>query len=143
MRHKVDAAGLGQAIAVDSAGTGRWHVGEPPHGGTRTVLRRHQIAVDGLVARQVTRADLDAFDYLVAMDAEHEHDLQTLLRRYGGRGRVVRLLDFADRLRTDGRRDVPDPYYTGEFDLVYQLVDAGVDGLLRYLQQDAAPRSSR
>ena len=140
MRHKVAAAGLAGAITVDSAGTDDWHAGEPPHRGTRAVLRAHQIAEDGLVARQVTRHDLDAFDYLVAMDGEHESHLRALQRRYGGRGQVVRCLDFADPAVAAGRRDVPDPYYTGEFDLVYELVDSAADGLLRQMQ--LAPRNS-
>jgi protein-tyrosine phosphatase len=135
MRHKIAAAGLSRTIAVDSAGTGSWHSGELPHRGTRAVLRRHQITADGIVARQVNRHDLDAFDYLVAMDGEQEADLRDLLRQHGGRGQVVRLLDYADPAVTQGRRDVPDPYYTGEFDLVYQLVDAAVDGLLRHVRR--------
>jgi protein-tyrosine phosphatase len=135
MRHKIAAADLSRAIAVDSAGTGSWHIGELPHRGTREVLRRHQIIADGIVARQVNRHDLDAFDYLVAMASEHEDELRDLLRQHGGRGQVVRLLDFADPAVTQGRRDVPDPYYTGEFDLVYQLVDAAVDGLLHHVQR--------
>lgn len=140
MRHKVAAAGLEQEIAVDSAGTDGWHAGEPPHRGTRAVLHAHEIATDGLVARQVTRHDLEAFDYLVAMDGEHEAHLRSLMQRYGGRGQVVRCLDFADLSVAQGRRDVPDPYYTGEFDLVYELVDSAADGLLRHVQ--IAPRPS-
>ena len=135
MRHKVAAAGLTRAIAVDSAGTDDWHAGEPPHRGTRAVLDHHQITTSGLVARKVNRHDLDAFDYLVAMDGDHEAALHALLVRHGGRGQVVRFLDFADVTVTKGRRDVPDPYYTGEFELVYQLVDAAVDGLLRHVQR--------
>ena len=38
MRHKVENAGLADKISIDSAGLGAWHVGEPPHRGTRQVL---------------------------------------------------------------------------------------------------------
>ena len=43
---------------------------------------------------------------------------------------MVRLLDHAPEV---GHRDVPDPYYTGEFDLVLDLVEAACRGLLRDL----------
>ena len=55
MRHKIAAAGLSHVIAVDSAGTGSWHIGELPYRGTRDVLRRHQIASDGTMALRKTR----------------------------------------------------------------------------------------
>ncbi|MFY7953475.1 MAG: low molecular weight phosphotyrosine protein phosphatase, partial [Armatimonadaceae bacterium] len=47
-RHRVVAAGLGDRIVIDSAGTGDWHIGKPPHQGTRDVLTRNGIAHDGL-----------------------------------------------------------------------------------------------
>ena len=45
------------------------------------------------------------------------------------------MLDYADPQAIHGRRDVPDPYYTGEFDLVYELIDHATDGLLAEVQR--------
>ncbi|MCA9996950.1 MAG: low molecular weight phosphotyrosine protein phosphatase, partial [Anaerolineales bacterium] len=88
----VQAAGLGEQIRVDSAGTGDWHVGEKAHYGTRQVLAKHDIPYNGR-ARQVTSADMrSANTYVVAMDSRNLADLQ---RHYGAHSNLHRLLDFA------------------------------------------------
>lgn len=120
----VDEAGLSSQIQVDSAGTGSWHVGEKPHYGTRQVLRKHGLAYSGR-ARQVTQKDMAISDtYIIAMDQDNLTDLQL---KYGYHAHLYRLLDFAQK--TD-ESDVPDPYYTGRFDEVYELVTDGCRGLL-------------
>jgi protein-tyrosine phosphatase len=125
----VDEAGLGAAITVDSAGTGSWHVGERAHQGTRRVLQAHGIDYDGR-ARQISAADLDPGDtYIIAMSQSNVDDLR---RRFGDYPRVYRLLDFASQ--TD-EEDVPDPYYTGNFEYVYRLVEDGCRGLLAFIRK--------
>ena len=59
-RHLVTQAGLADRIAADSAGTGAWHVGEPPHHGTRRVLRERGIDYSHR-ARVVASDDLTRF----------------------------------------------------------------------------------
>lgn len=123
-KHLLDEADLSQEIMVDSAGTGSWHVGEQAHVGTRRILADHAISYDGR-ARQVKPADMsDPATYIIAMDQNNLNDLR---RRYGERSRLFRLLDFAPEFDV---RDVPDPYYGGDFEYVYQLVEAGCRGLL-------------
>jgi protein-tyrosine phosphatase len=123
-RRQVAQAGLSDRIEVDSAGTGAWHTGEPPHHGTRRVLRERGIDYDHS-ARVVKPADFDRFDYIVALDSENLADLRALAR--GGHVTIARLLDYAPGARV---RDVPDPYYNGRFDEVYELVEQGGRGLL-------------
>ncbi|MDT8304626.1 MAG: low molecular weight protein-tyrosine-phosphatase [Anaerolineae bacterium] len=125
----VAEAGLEDEIVVDSAGTGSWHIGEPAHPGTRRVLQRHGIDYTGR-ARQVTREDMHPDHYVIAMD---QSNLDELRRRYGGHPRLYRLLDFAGN---GAERDVPDPYYTGNFDYVYRLVEDGARGLLAHIRQE-------
>lgn len=125
----VEEAGLTHLIEVDSAGLGNWHVGEMAHEGTRRVLAKHDIDYTGR-ARQVSMADMQPDSYIIAMDASNLADLQ---RRFGSHPHLHRLLDFASNRST---RDVPDPYYTGTFDLVYDLVDQGCHGLLQAIRQN-------
>ena len=130
-RHKVREAGLADRIEADSAGTGSWHIGKPPHQGTIDVLTRRRIDYSGIIARQVSKNDLDKFDYIVAMDENNVKNLRSL----GGdsdNGKIVRLLDFVPE---QPLRDVPDPYYTGNFDEVYELVDQGCEKLLAYIKE--------
>lgn len=127
----VNEAGLQEKITVDSAGTGSWHVGESAHSGTRRVLAQHGIPYNGR-ARQIAAADVKRSDttYLVAMDEENVEELEG---RYGRLPNLSRLLDNAPQLP---ERNVPDPYYTGRFEHVYQLVTAGCQGLLATIRAD-------
>ncbi len=124
----VSEAGLSEAIHVDSAATSAYHVGEQAHPGTRRELARNGIAYDGR-ARQIQSSDLlqDPV-YIVAMDKQNVADLR---RRFGEEAEFLRLLDFASQ--TDVR-DVPDPYYSDNFDYVYRLVEDGCRGLLAHIR---------
>jgi protein-tyrosine phosphatase len=126
----VDDAGLSQHIAVDSAGTGSWHIGETAHSGTRRILSKHGIDYQGR-ARQVRSEDMTRADtYIITMDQSNSDDLR---RRFGPHPRTYRLLDFAQQ---KGISDVPDPYYTGNFEYVYQLVSDGCRGLLAKIRTE-------
>ena len=127
-QHMVDAAGLSDEILVDSAGTGSWHVGGQGQRGTLQVLRQHGIAYNGR-ARQIRSTDFTPDTYLIALDASNLQDLQ----RVSGRPtKLFRLLDFA---KNTTEQDVPDPYYAGNFDYVYQLVEDGCRGLLATIRE--------
>ena len=134
-RHLVSKQGIAEQFEIDSAGTGGWHVGDPPHLGTQDVLHRNQIGFEGQQSRQVTAADLHHYDYLVVMDSQNWSDIESLVRYSGGsKGELVRLLDFADASITHGRKDVPDPYYDGGYETVYDLVRSGCEGLLAHIR---------
>lgn len=127
----VSQRGLGAQVQIDSAGTGDWHVGEPPDRRAREMLARHGIDISNLRARQVNGADFDAFDLLLAMDRDN---LATLKRTApDGTGHKVRLfLDFAPDL---AGTEVPDPYFGGPdgFEQVFELVEAGANGLADHI----------
>ena len=127
--HKVDKAGLSSAFAVDSAGTSSWHIGEPACSGTRKVLARHGLKYKGR-ARQIRADEMANEDaYIIVMDGSNMRDLNI---RYGDHPRLFRLLDFAENSNV---RDVPDPYYEGNFELVYTLVEDGCNGLLTHIRK--------
>jgi protein-tyrosine phosphatase len=130
-QHLVDEAGLSDEITVDSAGTSGWHVGERAHRGTRAILRKHDIPYEGR-SRQVTRADYEQFDYILAMDGSNLADLRRMLPD-GSDVVVRRFLDFAEDAEA---RDVPDPYYNNRFEEVYTLVRRGAEGLLAHIRQE-------
>jgi protein-tyrosine phosphatase len=129
-RHQVAAAGLADRFVIDSAGTSGWHAGEPPHGGTLAVLARHGVEAGAQRSRQLTPDDFAAFDYVVAMDEENMAEIGRFRR--DPHARVSLLLDHAPGL---GAREVPDPYYTGGFEPVYRLVEAGCAGLLAQIRE--------
>jgi protein-tyrosine phosphatase len=132
MQRMVEQAGLADRIAVDSVGTGSWHIGEPAHYGTRDVLRRQGIDYTGC-ARQITRADIREADYLIAMDRENVAAVREIESSPVVRQKLRRLLEFVPRPET---LDVPDPYFDGSFDTVYRLVEAGCRGLLDHIRAE-------
>ena len=132
--HMVKEAGLVDKITVESAGTGSWHIGEKAHPGTLKVLAEHDIPYDGR-ARQFTAEDLDTFDYVLAMDKSNLTNIQRLGLGDPHRAEVRKFLAYAnDADRTDVE-DVPDPYYTGGFDYVYDLVEKGSQALLDHIRK--------
>jgi protein-tyrosine phosphatase len=134
-RHLVTRAGLDAEFEIDSAGTGSWHVGAPPHHGSQRVARDRGVDLTGQRARQVQAVDLQRFDYILAMDSENFADLNSLARNSKTTAQIHRMLDFAPRL---GMRDVPDPYLGGPegFDQVFDLVEEACQGLLAAIAQE-------
>lgn len=130
-RAKVKEENLAGVIEIDSAGTGDWHIGKKPHEGTLAILRENNIKSDGLVARQFHGKD-NIYDYIVAMDVSNEQNMKKILEREH-HGKVFKLLDLVEESR---EKDVPDPYYTGNFQEVYDLVESGCSQLLEKIKKD-------
>jgi protein-tyrosine phosphatase len=125
MRHLVKQAGLSGEIEVDGAGTGDWHIGNPPDERATAAAARHGILLAGR-ARQIEARDFDDFDLVLAVDDENLERLRHLTPP--GSAAQVRKLS-AD--------DVPDPYYGGPdgFDDVVERVTDACTQLLDELRQ--------
>jgi low molecular weight protein-tyrosine phosphatase len=131
--------GLEGEISVDSAGTGSWHVGEPPDERAQKSARRRGIDIGSQRARRLRPEDCERFDYILFMDEENRLLVEPLCK--GGRAEVRLFLDYAPGFP---QREIPDPYYGGRdgFELVMDLVEAASEGLLedirrRHLSGDA------
>jgi protein-tyrosine phosphatase len=125
----VDEAGLRDKFHIDSAGTGSWHVGDKAHPGTRAILKEYDIGYNGR-SRQITAQDMaDPQTYIITMDQSNSNNLR---RQFRAHPNQFRLLDFSSQ---KAESDVPDPYYTNNFEYVYQLVADGCRGLLETIRQ--------
>lgn len=130
-RHLVERENISNKIKVDSGGTGGWHIDEVPHIGTRKVLDKQKISYSGMKARQVSKNDWNDFDYIIAMDDQNIKDLQ----KFNTQNEdvvVAKLMDFVDKPK---EQEVPDPYYTGNFDYTYELVSEGCTNLPQYIKE--------
>ncbi|ADU30033.1 low molecular weight protein-tyrosine-phosphatase [Evansella cellulosilytica] len=132
-RKKIKEAGLDDKISVDSAGTGDWHIGKRPHEGTLEILETNSIDHQGMAARQVTKEDINQFDYIIGMDASNIGNLHKLKGMNNAGGEIARLLDFVPEGVV---ADVPDPYFTGNFEEVYELIEEGCERLLQHIRKD-------
>ncbi|MDO4724096.1 MAG: low molecular weight protein-tyrosine-phosphatase [Comamonadaceae bacterium] len=132
LQAKVAAAGLQQAVEVDSAGTHDYHVGAPPDARAQQHALRRGYDLSGQRARQLQARDFLAFDLVLVMDAANERLAQALCPPEQ-RHKLQRLAAFASR---HAATQVPDPYYGGAdgFEQVLDLVEDACDGLLAQLQ---------
>jgi protein-tyrosine phosphatase len=117
----------GDRLVVDSAGTAGWHVGKPPYAPAVEAAATRGYDLTPLRARQIGVGDFDAFDLILAMDAQNLADIE-VLRPDGSATEVKLFLDYAPQT---GRREIPDPYYTRDFDEALDLIEAAATGLLR------------
>ena len=113
LRHLAKEKGLHWEI--DSAGTGGWHVGDPPDRRSVAVAHRYGIDISGLKGRQFQRTDFSQFDRIYVMDLNNYRDV--LLKAYSDAEKAkVQLL-------LDDQQPVPDPWYDDAlFEPVYNMI---------------------
>ena len=123
-----------EQVLTDSAGTHDYHIGAPPDLRAQAAAARRGYDLSMLRARQVTPADFERFDYVLAMDEANLGELLPLCPD-ASRDRLRLLLEFAEEVE---RRDVPDPYYGGEqgFEDVLDLVENAARGLLAHIKNN-------
>jgi protein-tyrosine phosphatase len=137
MRHILREEGLDDAVEIDSAGTGGWHVGAAPDARATEAAGRRSIVLEG-GARQFARRDFDDFDLILAMDSDNRREMLALAPSDEARAKVRMLREFDPDSEGAADLDVPDPYYGGPdgFDEVLDMVEAATRGLLARLRAD-------
>lgn len=130
---RVQEAGLEGRIAVDSAGTHGFHVGDTPDERAQAAAAARGYDLSGQRAREVRPADLQVYDYVIAMDRANRALLESLAGRRA-RARLALLLDYVPG-REGG--DVPDPYYgaINGFEEVLDLVEEAAAEFLDTIRQ--------
>jgi protein-tyrosine phosphatase len=134
MRGLLREQGLEAAVEVDSAGTGAWHVGDPPDARATEAARARGVTLAG-AARVVRDVDFDDFDLVLAADRRNRDELLAVAPPQAHkRVHLLRAFDPASDGSPD--LDVPDPYYGGPdgFEHVLDLVEAACRGLLDELR---------
>lgn len=128
---KEAAEEAGIAVEVDSAGTGSWHVGEPPHAQAIAAGQRVGLAIDGR-ARRFTASDFDRFDVIVVMDRSNLRDVLALAPSLESKAKV-RLFRTYDPASEE--EEVPDPWGGPDegYDEVIEMVRASAAGLVASL----------
>jgi protein-tyrosine phosphatase len=135
MRKLVEEASLAHAIAIDSAGMGDWHVGEPPDRRSAAAARKRQIEIVGR-ARQFSPGDFAQFDYVLAMDQSNLRDLLKLAPHEELKQKIELFRNYDPGSPRDA--DVPDPYYGGVdgFERVIDICIAACEGLLAHIRSE-------
>ncbi|WP_455269778.1 low molecular weight protein-tyrosine-phosphatase [Rhizobium herbae] len=119
-------------VDVDSAGTGGWHIGDPPDHRSIAVARKYGIDITGQRGRKVGAGDFEVFDLIFAMDRSNLANLRKLAPPEA-QHKLHLFLDYT----VGTERDVPDPYYEGPegFETVYSMLFEGCSLLIGRLEE--------
>jgi protein-tyrosine phosphatase len=133
MRALVAREQMQDRVAVESAGTGDWHIGHPRDRRSQAVGEARGIPLAGR-AQQFTPESFDRYDHVIAMDRSNRDDLLAMARNGADRAKVRMLRSFEPGVAADA--EVPDPYYGGPrgFDEVFDICEAACAGLLEHLR---------
>ena len=106
--------------------------GNPVYPEANRTLVAHGLPASNHHAWQLTRADYDRYDFFIGMDQENIYRMRQI---FGGdsQRKVGLLLAY-----TEHPREVEDPWYTGRFDRVFDLITQGCQALLETLLADEA-----
>ena len=137
-RHFVEREGLKKKIRIDSAGISDYHEGDSPDSRTIICAEKRGFVIDGLIARRVIPSDYEKFDYLLAMDRSHLHELAARGKRLKADVAPHRVRLFMEFAPAFPAQEVPDPYYGGArgFEDVLDMIEAGCRGLLDDIRQN-------
>lgn len=125
-RALAEAEGL--AVHVDSCGTGGWHAGEPPNPPAVVAASKRGYDLSPLRARKIEVADFTRFDRIIVMDRANLRDVQAL-RPEGGTQPEL----FLTHAPQHGA-EVPDPWYTGEYERTLDMIEDAARGLVAALK---------
>lgn len=107
-------------VFVDSAGTGDWHVGDAPYGPARIAALARGYDISAQRARQVRSDDFRRFDLILAMDRNNLNDLRAM-EPDDATAELSLFLAAAEGTP----EDVPDPYFTRDFEQALDLIEEG------------------
>lgn len=136
---RLQNAGLGHLVEVESAGTAGWHAGEAAD--PRSELALQKAGYDfGHTAQQFRPADFERFDLILGMDYDNVRDLRGMAPDplLAGNVRIFRSFDSAlmHLPEDDPALETPDPYYgdQADFDSVVKMVEPAADGVVDHVR---------
>ena len=124
MKDLVYKAGLSARFQIDSAATSREEIGNPIYPPARRKLAEHGVKVEDRAARQLTRQDYEAYDFLIGMDQKNLRNMRSICGEDDA-GKMSLLMDYTKR-----PGDVADPWYTRDFEATWLDIAEGCQGLL-------------
>jgi protein-tyrosine phosphatase len=132
-KDKIRNHALDAYFEADSCGTSNYHIGDPPDSRTIANARKNGVAISHL-GRQLCTNDLEAYDYILAMDKSNYQNILKLAnaQQYSGKVALMRNYDPVGK-----GEEVPDPYYGGEknFQEVFEILDRSMEGFIKHLEE--------
>ena len=132
-RSIVSKQNLSDRFEIDSAGTHAYHIGNPPDSRSQQTAREYGIDLSNQRARKVHESDFYYFDHIIAMDTDNIENLKSICPS-DSQSQIKLLLDY---LPDTGFQSVPDPYFEGKFDEVFEMVFEACTSFLESLVKKA------
>lgn len=128
LQKQANEAGL--KWTTDSAGTNKYHIGEPPHELSQKVALMHGIDISDQRARRFVPSDLHTFDKIYVLAADVWKDV----KRIAGTAYIDEKIDLLlNELYPGMNKDVPDPWsgpfegYLEAYDLIERACEKVVE----------------
>ena len=128
-RSLIDKRECYEKFEVDSAGTHAYHIGSSPDSRAQLIAKQYGVDLSSQKARQVHESDFYCYDYIIAMDIDNLEILKSICPQ-DSKSEINLLLDFAPEINL---QNVPDPYYEGKFEEVFQMIHKACSSLLEDL----------
>lgn len=125
--------GVQDLFEIDSAGTHAYHIGKAPDTRSQQSASKFGVNLSSQRARQVHESDFYHYDHIFAMDASNLEDL----RRICPAEHTHKLSLMLDNIPENNGKSVPDPYFEGGFDQVFEMLDRASDFLLQKLLKNS------
>ena len=128
-RARVEKANVDNLFEIDSAGTHAYHIGESPDSRSQASANQFGVDLSEQRARPVHESDFYHYDYIFAMDKSNLSDLQSICPKE----HQYKLSLMLDNIPNNNGKSVPDPYFEGRFDDVYEMLSRASGFLLEKL----------
>ena len=126
LKHKCGQLGLDWHI--DSAGTGKWHIGSAPDKRSIQIAAKNNIDISGQRARSIHSSDYEQFDIIFAMDTNNYRDIMHWALDKQEEAKVKLILE---EIYPGEKRSVPDPYFDDNgFQQVFDMLDKACDKII-------------
>ena len=125
----VRKTGLENEFEIHSAATSREEIGNDIYPPAKKCLTEHGVSFISRHARQITKQDLNYYDYIIAME---DYNIRNLQRLLGNSEKYSLLLDY-----TDNPGNISDPWYSGDFETAHKEIETGCKALLKTLENSS------
>lgn len=117
---------------VDSAGTGHWHVGNPPDKRSILTAEKNGIDITNQRGKLFKPSFFEEYDYIYVMDTNNYADVIKMAKNEDEKKKVQLILD---ELFPGENVDVPDPYngIQSNFDQVFEMLEEACESIANKL----------
>ena len=128
-KNMINERGLKNNFIINSVATSYEEIGNDMHYGAKEKLNQKNIPFTKRKATRITKEDYKYYDFIIGMEESNIENIKRIVGEDIDR-KISKLLDY-----TKNPRDIADPWYTGNFEITYNDIVEGCNGLINYLEK--------